>query len=128
MILSVASALAGMVSGSHGGRAYRPPGDRGHRRLHGRGKSYSALRKQGWQHATVNHSEREYVRRTAHTNTIEGFWSLAKPGVTGSHHWTFRKWLQGYLNEYVWRYNHRDDNGPDLFALVVVRSAFPVSR
>jgi transposase len=92
------------------------------------GKSYRGLRRQGWQHATVNHSEREYVRGTVHTNTIEGFWSLVKRGITGSHHWVSRKWLQGYLNEYVWRYNHRDDNGPDLFALLVVRSAFPVSR
>lgn len=22
------------------------------------------------------------------------------------------KWLQGYLNEYAWRYNHREDTVP----------------
>jgi transposase len=46
-----------------------------------------------------------------HTNTIEGegFWSLVKRGTAGMHHGVSAKWLQGYLNEYAWRYNHRDD-------------------
>ena len=43
------------------------------------------------------------------TQTIEGFWSLTKNGIRGVYHSVSRKWLQGYLNEYAWRYNHRDD-------------------
>jgi len=27
----------------------------------------------------------------------------------GAYHSVSKKWLQGYLNEYAWRYNHRDD-------------------
>jgi len=37
------------------------------------------------------------------------FFSLFKNGVRGVYHSVSVKWLQGYLNEYVWRYNHRDD-------------------
>ena len=59
-------------------------------------------------HETVNHHEREYVRDDVHTQTIDGFWSLVKRGIDGTHHAVSDKWLQGYLNEYVWRYNRRD--------------------
>ena len=38
-----------------------------------------------------------------HTNPIEGFWSLVKRGIAGTHHAVSAKWLQGYLNEYTWR-------------------------
>ncbi len=30
-------------------------------------------------------------------------------GIRGVYHVVSAKWLQGYLNEYAWRYNHRDD-------------------
>ena len=33
------------------------------------------------------------------------------------------KWLQGYLNEYAWRYNHRDDPQA-VFRLLLQRAAF----
>jgi hypothetical protein len=44
-----------------------------------------------------------------HTQTIEGFFSLVKNGIRGTYHSVSRKWLQGYLNEYAWRYNLRGD-------------------
>ena len=44
-----------------------------------------------------------------HTQTIEGFFGLFKTGLPGAHHSVSEKWLQGYLNEYAWRWNHRDD-------------------
>jgi hypothetical protein len=34
--------------------------------------------------------------------------------VRGVYHSVSRKWLQGYVNEYVWRYNRRD-NGRVMF-------------
>ena len=43
------------------------------------------------------------------TNTIEGFWSLLKRGIGAVYHSVSSKHLQGYLNEYSFRYNHRDD-------------------
>ena len=30
-----------------------------------------------------------------------------KSGIKGNYHSVSRKWLQGYLNEFVWRYNRR---------------------
>jgi transposase-like protein len=73
-------------------------------------------------HETVNHKEGEYVRDQAHTQTIDGFWSLVKRGIDGTHHAVSPKWLQGYLNEYVWRYNHRDD-GRAMFLSLILRAA-----
>ena len=49
-----------------------------------------------------------------HTQTIEGFFCLFKNGVRGAYHSVSQKWLQGYLNEYAWRYNRRD-NGRAMF-------------
>ncbi len=55
----------------------------------------------------VNHGIGEYVNGNAHTNTIEGFWSLFKRGIIGIYHSTSRKHLQKYLDEFVFRYNTR---------------------
>ena len=60
-------------------------------------------------HRRINHSQRVYVDGETHTQTIEGFFSLVKNGIRGVYHSVSAKWLQGYLNEYAWRYNHRDD-------------------
>lgn len=43
-----------------------------------------------------------------HTQTIEGFWSLVKRGINGVYHSVSAKWLQSYLDEYAWRYNHQE--------------------
>ncbi len=67
-----------------------------------------ALRPRRYAHRRVNHSQRIYVSGTVHTNTIEGFWSLVKRGISGSHHAVSAKYLQSYLDEYVFRYNNRD--------------------
>lgn len=71
-------------------------------------RAYSSLRKRGYSHTTVNHSKLEYVRGTAHTNTIEGFWSQLKRSIDGTYHAVSPKYLQSYLNEFTFRYNLRD--------------------
>ena len=43
-----------------------------------------------------------------HTNTIEGFWSLVKRGISGVNHAVSAECLQGYLNADAFRYNRRD--------------------
>ncbi len=70
---------------------------------------YKALRSMGFEHGRVNHSQKVYVSGEAHTNTIEGFWSLVKRGISGVYHNVSAKHLQSYLDEYAWRYNHKDD-------------------
>jgi transposase-like protein len=74
--------------------------------------SYNDLDKVGYQHHRVNHSEGIYVAGTAHTNTIEGFWSLLKRGIGGVYHSVGSQHLQSYLDEYSFRYNHRNDATP----------------
>ena len=88
------------------------------------GKTYRGLRKAGGTHHQIKHNERVYVSGDVHTQTIDGFWSLVKRGISGTHHAVSPKWLQGYLNEYVWRYNHRDDPRA-MFALLLLRAARP---
>jgi transposase-like protein len=61
----------------------------------------------GYVHHRIKHSERVYVSGHIHTNTVEGFWSLVKNGLRGVYHSVSKKHLQGYLNEYAWRYNER---------------------
>jgi hypothetical protein len=65
-----------------------------------------------YEHRRINHKARVYARGNVHTQTIEGFFSTIKNGIRGAHHAVSRKYLQGYLNEYAWRYNHRDDTEP----------------
>lgn len=75
-------------------------------------KAYDGLEKRGYTHERVNHSARVYVTGNVHTNTIEGFWSLLKNGIRGAHHAVGANKLQSYVNEYTFRYNHRDDDQP----------------
>jgi transposase-like protein len=61
-----------------------------------------------YNHRRINHSAGVYVQGNVHTNTIEGFWSLIKRGIGGTHHAVSQKFLQEYLNEYSFRYNRRN--------------------
>ncbi|MEK7508168.1 MAG: IS1595 family transposase [Patescibacteria group bacterium] len=61
----------------------------------------------GYSHYSIMHSAKEYVRGSAHTNTIEGFWSQFKRSVSGTYHSVSKKHLQSYVNEFSFRYNHR---------------------
>jgi transposase-like protein len=70
-------------------------------------KPYTHLGKMGYDHHRIRHAERVYVSGDVHTNTIEGFWSLVKRGIDGVFHGVSKQHLQGYLNEYAWRYNQR---------------------
>lgn len=81
-------------------------------------KSYDGLPRQGYEHKRVNHPEHVYVAGDVHTNTIEGFWALLKHGIGGVYHSVSKKHLQSYLDEYTFRYNHRD---ADMFNAFVSR-------
>ena len=73
---------------------------------------YNGIDDLGYRHEEVNHSIGQYVNGNASTNTIEGFWSLVKRGISGVYHAVSPKYLQSYLNEYQFRYNHRLDLAP----------------
>jgi hypothetical protein len=73
-------------------------------------------------HFTIRHRDRSYAVGHIHTQTVEGFFSLVKNAIRGVHHGVSEKWLQGYLNEYTWRYNHRGD--PEaMFRKLLLRAA-----
>lgn len=61
-------------------------------------------------HQSVNHSAGEYVRGEAHTNTVEGYFSLFKRGVNGTFHHIGAQYMDQYLAEFDFRYNHRSIN------------------
>src|ERR1700683_591946 len=66
----------------------------------------------GYTHKRVKHSEKIYVVGDAHTNSVEGFWSLIKSGIRGVYHSVGKGYLQSYLDEYSFRYNRRSDTQP----------------
>jgi transposase-like protein len=70
-------------------------------------RGYDKLTKAGYRHKRIKHKARIYVEGETHTQTIEGWFSLLKNGIRASHHGVSHKWLQGYVNEYVWRWNRR---------------------
>jgi transposase len=73
--------------------------------------SYNPLEGTGYQHKRIHHGQGVYVSGDAHTNTIEGFWSLTKNGIRGVYHNVSAKYLQTYLNEYAFRFNRRKSLG-----------------
>jgi|ERR1022692_2505694 transposase-like protein len=75
-------------------------------------RSYNGLDARGYTHHRINHSEKVYVVGEVHTNTIEGFWSLVKRGISGVYHSVGRHYLQTYFDEYSFRYNRRFDEQP----------------
>lgn len=60
-----------------------------------------------FRHETVNHGIGEYVRGEAHTNTVEGYFSILKRGITGTYHHVSQQHLKRYLAEFDFRYNER---------------------
>jgi hypothetical protein len=65
------------------------------------------------------------VRGYAHPNTIDGFWSLVKRGITGVYYQVGLEYLQSYLNEYAFRYNRRKVMCP-MFRLLAERTTTQV--
>src|SRR5207237_5541592 len=75
-------------------------------------RGYNGVESSGYGHKRVNHSAKVYVIGDAHTNTMEGFWSLVKGGIGGVYHNVSAKYLQTYFDEYSFRYNRRNDTNP----------------
>jgi transposase len=84
--------------------------------------AYNKLGEHFAAHSRVRHGSGEYVLGDAHTNTIEGFFGHLKPSIRGTYRKVSHKWLQGYLNEFTWRYNHRHD-GKAMFETLLLKAA-----
>ena len=80
-------------------------------------RHYWSLNKLGYKHEMVHHTDHEYVRGRAHTQSIESFWSLLRRGIMGSYHKVSTKYLPLYPNEFTFRFNNRKN--PDIFDRII---------
>ena len=58
-------------------------------------------------HESVRQSNDEYVRGEAHTNTVEGYFSVFKRGMVGVYQHCAERHLHRYLAEFDFRYSNR---------------------
>lgn len=64
-------------------------------------------------HEAVDHSKYEWKRDEAHTNTLEGFFSIFKRGLVGTYQHMDKRHLDRYLAEFDFRQNTRAKLGFD---------------
>jgi transposase-like protein len=69
-------------------------------------------------HRRINHTAKVYVDGETHTNTIEGFFGIFKNSIRGTHHAISVQYLQNYLDEHTFRYNHRHSAQPMFWAML----------
>lgn len=89
-------------------------------------RSYNALGKTQHVHLRVNHKE-AFAVGDIHTNNIESFWAALKRGIIGIYHHVSVEYLQDYVNEFCFRYNHKGDKNkanPEMFDLVLKQAVF----
>jgi transposase-like protein len=72
---------------------------------------YKSIGKDFASHESVNHTKDEYVRGIAHTNTVEGFYSIFKRGMKGVYQHCGEQHLHRYLAEFDFRYSNRVNLG-----------------
>ncbi len=84
--------------------------------------AYNGLDRHFIDHSRINHSAGWYAVGDTHTNTVEGFFGHLKPSIRGTYRRVSHRWLQGYLNEFVWRRNARYSKTP-MFHLLLARAA-----
>jgi transposase-like protein len=76
-------------------------------------RHYQAVGRRFADHQSVSHKKKEYVRGTATTNTIEGYFSIFKKGMKGVYQHCDERHLHRYLAEFDFRYNNRVALGVD---------------
>jgi transposase len=69
----------------------------------------------GYNRQSVRHKRGEYARGDVHVNTVETFWAHVKRSIRGTHKGVSKKWLQTYLDAFVWQYNERRHNDAERF-------------
>ncbi|MGD9967353.1 MAG: IS1595 family transposase [Hyphomonadaceae bacterium] len=74
---------------------------------------YLHVGRQFARHEMVDHGKDEYVRGDASTNTVEGYFSVLKRGLTGTYHAVSEAHLHRYLAEFCFRYSNRQKLGID---------------
>lgn len=85
--------------------------------------AYHGLR-HAYQHETVNHSAKEYVRGIHHVNGLESHWSQLKRSIRGTHVHISAKHSWKYISEFSYRRNMRASHWK-MFNLLVQAFALP---
>jgi ISXO2-like transposase domain len=67
---------------------------------------YQRLGREFASHETVRHTEEEWTRGNAHTQTIENFFSVFKRGMRGVYQHCSEQHLARYLDEFSFRYSY----------------------
>lgn len=62
-----------------------------------------------YNHNTIDHTSREFVRGDVHTNTIENLWGGFKRNIRGAHIKINQEHVHLYMNELVWKHNHKSE-------------------
>lgn len=63
-----------------------------------------------FKHTRVIHGKKEWAKGDAHINTIEGLWGFIEASITGTYRGVSPKHLQNYLDEFIYRYNNRNES------------------
>jgi len=93
--------------------------------------AYKQLNQYGYNHSFVNHKETYVIKGTdIHTNSIEGFWSIFKRGVTGVYTHISPRYLQHYADEYGFRYGNRklDDMFYEMLRQIALKKSLRVAQ
>src|SRR5690606_33203465 len=71
---------------------------------------YDGLKQQlGLEHGRVSHMNDQYRNGQFCTNSVEGYFSQLKRTIRGTHISVSPAYLQNYINECSFRYNHRSE-------------------
>ena len=60
-----------------------------------------------YKHKKVKHAVEYVTADGIHCNGVESFWALLKRGIKGQFHHLSKKYLQNYIDEFEFRYNHK---------------------
>jgi transposase-like protein len=74
-------------------------------------RHYLRVGKEFAEHGVVEHGAGEYVRGDAHTNNLEGYYSIFKRGMKGIYQHCGKQHPHRYVAEFEFRYNNRSGNG-----------------
>jgi len=70
-------------------------------------------------HESVRHIAKEFVKNGVTTNHVEGFFGQLKRSLDGTYHSVSPYWLHSYVSEFAFRYNHRHQN---VFSLLLAKA------
>lgn len=74
---------------------------------------YTKVGREFASHDVLTHGKEEWARGDAHTNTIEGVFSVFKRGMIGTYQHCEERHLHRYANEFDFRYSNRAKLGVD---------------